>query len=154
MKEIKEEIIKKEYSIKYEAIDGTIFNDAQECKKYEESAKMVLYAKYKPLIIAHCSEEELFGVGSEEYTFDTIKLQKEEDIDLIIQLYILFRNGTASPEIINGIKKDLTKYYNTNDIVLIGRGCAYDNYDNFYIGDSLNTRIASITAVANGNSER
>ena len=33
MKEIKKEIQKVEYITQYEAIDGTMFNDAEECKR-------------------------------------------------------------------------------------------------------------------------
>ena len=77
MKEIKEEIIKKEYKITYEAIDGVLFNSAEECAKYEQSANMVLYAKYKPLVLASLTEYELCGTGSEEYTIDTVRLKKE-----------------------------------------------------------------------------
>ena len=47
MKEIQEEIIKKSYVTKYEAIDGTIFEDREECKKYDKAISVYENVKEK-----------------------------------------------------------------------------------------------------------
>lgn len=153
MKEIKEEIIKKEYKITYEALDGVMFNSSEECYKYEQSAKMVLYAKYKPLVLATLTEDELYGIGSEEYTIDTVKLEKESDIDTILQLYSLYRGNRYSEEEMANTREKVKSYFTNSDIIFIGRGCSYDDYDSFYIMGSLSSIIANITEKANGNSE-
>lgn len=153
MKEIKEEIIKKEYKFKYEAIDGVVFDSSDECARYEQSAKMVLYAKYKPLVLASVSEYELYDTGSEEYIIDTVRLKKESDIDTILQLYSLYRGNNCSEEEVANTREKIKSYFNNSDIIFIGRGCSYDDYDSFYIMGSLSSIIANITEKVNGNSE-
>lgn len=153
MKEIKEEIIKKEYKITYEAIDGVLFDSQYECDQYEKSAKMVLYAKYKPLVLATLTEDELYGVGSENHTIDTVKLKKESDIDTILQLYSLYKGNKYSEEEMANTREKVKSYFTNSDIIFIERGCSYDDYDSFYIIGSLSSIIANITEKANGNSE-
>ena len=36
---------------KYEAVDGTLFDDKDECQRYENTARCVLLSKYNKLII-------------------------------------------------------------------------------------------------------
>lgn len=153
MKEIKEEIIKKDYKITYEALDGVVFDSMEECAKYEQSAKMVLYAKYKPLVIASLTEDELYGTGSNEYFIDTVRLKTESDIDTILQLYYLYRGNRYSTEEMANTREKIKSYFVNSDIIFIGRGSSYDDYDQFYLINSLSNIIANITEKANGNSE-
>ena len=136
MKEIQEEIIKKSYVIKYEAIDGTIFEDREECKKYDSSARAVLLSRYQPLVLNRFTEEGLFNIGSCEYSMDIVKMTDKSHIELILQLVILF-NPHLKDEDINKNKEVLTRIFNNRDIIFIGRGCDYDNYDEFWIFNSL-----------------
>ena len=146
MKEIKEEVIHKSYVTKYEALDGTVFDSSEECKKYEASAEGMLLAKYRELEIKMISEYNLFGVGSDEYYLSIVKLKDELDIDLMTQLYCLFNLQHRNDE--SRIKEARTifrKAVETEDFLIIGRGCDYDQYDSFWIfgllTDKLNTVV-------------
>lgn len=136
MKEIKQEIKRVEYVTKYEATDGTLFDDANECRKYENSARVVLLSRYKTLVSNRFYEEDLFGVGSCEYDVEIIKVTSSEDIDLILQLLILYNpHIEKDQERLTSYRKQLNTAMENNDMVFIGRG--YDDDDSFYIMDSL-----------------
>lgn len=136
MKEIKQEIQKVEYVTKYEATDGTLFDDANECRKYENSARAVLLTRYKTLVFNRFCEEDLFGVGSCDYDIDIVKVTDPEDIDLVLQLLILYNPHIGKDqERLASYRKQLNTAMEDDDIVFIGRG--YDNDDNFYIMGSL-----------------
>lgn len=126
MKEIYIEKITKE--LKYESIDGNVFNSKEECIKYEESAKGVLLGKYKKYIIKeNISENDLLPCGSEDYGYDIVKV---EDADLIKQIYYLF-NPKCSGEYVNKQMEKIDLAAKTSDYLLIGRG---DDYTcNFWI---------------------
>lgn len=135
MKEIKEEIKRVEYITKYEAIDGTLFEDANECRKYENSARAVLLSRYKTLVINKFCEDGLFGVGSCDYDIDIVKVTDSEDIDLVLQLLILYNpHIEKDQERLTSYRKQLNTAMEDDDVVFIGRG--YDD-DSFYIIDSL-----------------
>lgn len=136
MKEIKQEVQKVEYVTKYEATDGTLFDDADECRKYENSARAVLLTRYKTLVINKFCEEDLFGVGSCDYGIDIVKITDSEDIDLVLQLLILYNPHIGKDqERLASYRKQLNTAMEDDDVVFIGRG--YDDDDNFYIMDSL-----------------
>ena len=46
--------------IRYKAIDGTIFSSEEECRKYENTCKCILNAKYKDYIIVSDIEYNIF----------------------------------------------------------------------------------------------
>ena len=145
MKEIKEEVIHKSYVTKYEALDGTVFDDSEECKKYEASAKGMLLAKYRELEIKMISEYNLFGVGSEEYYVSIVKLRDESDVDLMTQLYCLFNPRYENDE--SRIKEARDVFRNaveTEDFLIINRGCDYDQHDSFWIFGLLTDTLNSI----------
>ena len=45
------------YTTKYQAVDGTVFDDEKECEKYENSAIGVLNTKYKKILVEFTSED-------------------------------------------------------------------------------------------------
>ena len=145
MKEIKEEVIHKSYVTKYEALDGTVFDSSEECKKYEASAEGMLLAKYRELEIKMISEYNLFGVGSEEYYLSIVKLKDELDVDLLTQLYCLFNPGRKDDsEAIKRIRNTSRRAVETEDFLLIGRGCEYERYDNFWIMGTLTDKLNAV----------
>lgn len=125
MQEIKKERII--YDTCYEAIDGTVFNSAEECKKYESSAKAVLLARYNPLVVTRKTEEILFNVGSCDYEIDVVKFPDDEEIDTVLQLIALF-NPHYKDEELQRFRKKLTEAVKNDDFILIGRGYNYDDY--------------------------
>jgi hypothetical protein len=145
MKEIKEEVIHMSYVTKYKALDGTVFDDSEECKKYEASAKGMLLAKYRELEIKMISEYNLFGVGSEEYYLSIVKLKDELDIDLMTQLYCLFNPRYENDESrIKEARDVFRKAVETEDFLIINRGCDYDQHDSFWIFGLLTDTLNSV----------
>ena len=89
MKEItKKRTIEENYTV-YEATDGTEFTDFQECQKYEKSALGVLMVKYKKLVTATDVECSIFWTGSDENAYDIVKVDTQEDADIIMQIMLL-----------------------------------------------------------------
>lgn len=148
MKEHKIEKTKVEVIYEYEAIDGSIFKSKEECVKYEESAKMVAYSKYLPLVISRKSEFGIYDVGSEEYEIDIIKINQLEDIDNILQMYSLYHPYRDEKNILQERDK-LNKWFDDREIVFIGRGCVYDNYDRFEFLGTMNNAINHIIKACN-----
>ena len=146
MKEVQKEI--KQYITVYEAIDGTEFKSKEECKKYEESAKCVLIAKYNKLVVRSCTESDIFGdIGSEDETINIVKINNASDIDIILKLIALHAPSVArNPEWLQKRVNRLTDACNSNSLVIIGRG--YEG-DCFYLSTTFNEIIKTITKINN-----
>lgn len=146
MKEIQKET--KQYITVYEAIDGTEFKSKEECKKYEESAKCVLIAKYNKLVVRSCVESNIFGcIGSEEEAINIVKLSNTSDIDTILKLIALHSPSIArNPEWLQKIESRLTDAYNSNSLVIIGRG--YEG-DCFYLSTTFNEIDKTLAEISN-----
>lgn len=131
----------------YEAIDGTTFTTEEECVKYEDTAKCVLFTKYKPLVKRTASECDIFNTGSDEYMIDILQyLSSESDIDILIQLHKLYCSSrNFNDDFYDKMRSKLEKCLKNRDIVLIGRGTEYDGYDNFYILTTLQDITDNIT---------
>jgi hypothetical protein len=142
------EVIKKEYVNCYVAIDGSRFNSEVECQKYEESASMVAYSKYSPLILFRKSEYEIYGTGSEEYEIDIVKIKCLEDIDTILHMYSLY-HPSYDKDTIAQERIRLEKWFNDGEVLFIGRGCGYDNYDSFVFINTMNGVINHIKKACN-----
>ena len=122
------------YTTKYQAADGTVFDDEKECEKYEKSAIGVLNTKYKKILVEFTSEDTLFsGFGNCDNTIDVVDLTSKEDIDTLMQLFFL-----NNPHMLNDdckeknaeTRKMLEEALAENSYVLVYRG--YDN-DSFWI---------------------
>ena len=133
MKEIKKEIIRKEYQTVYIATDGSEFYDRNECEKYEKSAMGVVSSRYKKFVVKSTTEEGLTKCGSGDYIIEVVKLTEYSDIDIVVQLYCLLFS-TNDNEQITKIRELCKQAVKTGDLLLICRG--YD-YDNFWIMDTL-----------------
>ncbi len=59
----------------YVAFDGTVFDNGDECHKYENTAVGALMAQIKPLAVNEMIEYDFFGMycGSEEYYYIIVK---------------------------------------------------------------------------------
>lgn len=142
MKKIQKEIVRKEYVSVFVANDGTEFSDEAECKKYDESAKGVLLAKYQQVVLKESDAYSLFGFGSDEEVIEVVKLNSKEDVDLIVQCYLLENDyikerddyNERMEKMITRLNKSVTE----NDIIFIGRG--YDK-DGFYFEGTRNEHI-------------
>ena len=132
------EINKTVKEIFYEAIDGTSFTSESECKKYEESAKCLLLFKYKSLVIQKdLRETDFYNVGCDDDYIDIVKLTKDSDSDIIIQLFCLFNQHTTSDESkLLKIKQDCEDAIAYNDYLIIYRGYDYEK-NRFWIRGTI-----------------
>jgi hypothetical protein len=107
---------------------------------------MVTYSKYSPSVIFRKSEYEIYGAGSDEYEIDIIKINCHEDIDILLHMYSLYHPKYNKDDIAQK-RVQLEKWY--GEIVLIGRGCGYDNYDSFEFIGTMNDIIDHIKEACN-----
>lgn len=139
MKKIEVENVTK--VIKYEAIDGTVFSTKEECVKYEESAKCVLFSKYKSLVVKETTESALYKAGSDD-RIDVIKINEEKDIDVVMQLYYYYNNSDYALEQGEKIIKSCFKALSEKDYLIIYRG--YEDEDDFWIRSTIRELITHI----------
>ena len=132
MKEIKKEIIRKDYTYQYESFDGNLWDTKEECEKYEKSAEGVLKLKFQDLIVA---KEEAWDLmrGYEDNDVIGLKLTKEEDKNTVLQLYLLLNPHLLEEK--ETYKKWLEQYrsyidevYEKKDLLLMGINCEGDYY--------------------------
>lgn len=74
----------------YKAIDGAWFKTEDQCRAYEESAKIVAYKMIKPYIVGETNAYNIYeGEGSEEDHIDIIFIKDAEVLRLLNQYRIL-----------------------------------------------------------------
>lgn len=109
IKKTVEEVVRVEYI----AEDGKVFYDAEECKKYEESALFVVSKELKRLTAKWTSHYALLEYGEEE-ELEIFDVQTEEDLENLRRyLYLKMSKNGASENSIkscftaeNGRRKD------------------------------------------------
>lgn len=75
-----EEVVRTEYI----ANDGTVFDDRDECLKYERSALGVIKAKLKPMTnFNKYSQYDFIDMGSDECLVEIFAIESQEDLDNI-----------------------------------------------------------------------
>lgn len=125
MKEIKEEIVKKEYKIRYQAIDGEMFDSREECQKYDNTAKAVLISKYNKLVKKSLTEYNLLDMGCDDNDLDLVVLNTPEDVDVLKQVYCFMNGWDINSEDKCGWRDEafakIDKSFNNNDPLLIGK---------------------------------
>ena len=82
--------------VEYVAEDGTVFNNEEECKAYEESALFVVSNKLKRLTKEWTSHYSLFE-DREEEELEIFDVQTEEDLDNLRRYLYLkaIKNGAS-----------------------------------------------------------
>lgn len=132
MKEIKKEIIRKDYTYQYESFDGNLWDTKEECKKYEKSAEGVLKLKFQDLIVAKDNAWNLMR-GYEDNDVIGVKLIKEEDKDTVLQLYLmlnshLLKEDERYKEWLDEYKSYINEAYENKDLLLMGINCEGEYY--------------------------
>lgn len=79
----------KVYETLYVATDGTEFRTKEECEKYEQTAHAVVRTKFLKLVVEEKTDWKLFGVGSDEDIAYAVKMNTQEDVDTVLQLYYM-----------------------------------------------------------------
>ena len=132
MKEIKKEIIRKDYTYQYESFDGNLWDTKEECEKYEKSAEGVLKLKFQDLIVDKQNAWDLMR-GYKDNDVIGVKLTKEEDKNTVLQLYLFLNPHLLSEN--EYYKKWLEQYksyindaFEKKDLLLMGINCEGDYY--------------------------
>lgn len=129
MEKIQKEV--KNYVTVYVANDGTEFKNAEECEKYEKTAKAVVLAKYKALVVKTTDECRAFLVGCDDNIVEIVKVETPADADTILQAYILVQEINPNEEWgKNRIERARWIVYGAlagDKILAIGRGYDYDS---------------------------
>ena len=137
MKEIKKTV--ESFVTVFVANDGTEFEDRTECQRYDNSAKGVLMAKYRPLVVKETDGYSV-GCGSEDVAIDIIKIKKDADINIVLQLETL--DHQPNDERTERINTILQRALREDDYVIVDRGCCGD--ESFWVLDSLNGKLEQI----------
>lgn len=131
----------------YKATDGTLFEEREECLKYESSARCVLLTRYENLVIKTLSEGEVFGCTGSDYEIDICKVKDDRDIDIILQLHKLYCSS-ISIDSLKDIKEKLETSINCG-AVLIGRG--YNREETFWFITTTNNLVERIKSLETTN---
>lgn len=125
MKEIRDK--KEETIVKYQAEDGTVFNNREECIKYDNTALCVIRSRLK---IKYVNAWD-FAFGDNDHTVEIIK-GKPEDVKMYA---VLHKYGweTFDKRIDDFIKKDL----NENDMTLLFLNCSYEPFQIITLNDFI-----------------
>ena len=144
MKEVKKEVVTTTVKTVFVANDGTEFNDKFECEKYEKSAKGVLLAKYSPLVIKSTNEETMFGTGCCDNDVEIVRIETQEDADLILQILFL-ENSWYTDSSHEERREEAIAQLNSaiGDYLVVGRG--YD-HDGFWLYGSRKSIIDDFNA--------
>jgi len=132
MKEIKKEIIRKDYTYQYESFDGNLWDTKEECEKYEKSAEGVLKLKFQNLIVDKQNAWDLMR-GYEDNDVIGLKLTKEEDKDTVLQLYLLLNphllnDSERYKEYLEQYRSYINEAFEKKDLLLMGINCEGDYY--------------------------
>lgn len=73
----------------YVAVDGTEFNDKEECRKYDESAIGVLKGRVKKLAVKVTNEDDLLHSGGSDNESWVIIPKSADEVALIRQLLLV-----------------------------------------------------------------
>lgn len=129
MKQVKTEKIS--YDIKWEAIDGTQFTNEEECRKYESSARMVLWKRFNDCVIHTDTEYDLLNVGSDECTVYAVKMPTTRERDCVAQLWALDNSWAINKED-SSYRDEAFSYidqaYKQEDVLLVGENCDGEIY--------------------------
>lgn len=132
MKEVKKEKTTTQIYYEYEAIDGTIFDTEDECKKYENSAKCVLRAKVKKLIVTKEHNAWTLLGGSDDSAIVGFKFNNEDDIQAFIQHYCLqygsYYTREENTSELQKIYDQCNEAQNKDDILIVGINLDEDYY--------------------------
>lgn len=86
------ETITREIIDGYEASDGTLFGNEEECRKYEQTAKGVCFEAVKKYMLGSCSEMDFTEYGSDECSMEFFDVPDMEAAKTIAQ-YVLIRTN-------------------------------------------------------------
>ena len=132
MKKIEKKRTTTQTYYEYAAIDGTVFDTEDECKKYENSAKCVLRAKVKKLIVTKEHNAWTLLGGSDDNAIVGFKFNNENDIQTFVQYYCLqygsYYTREENTSELQKIYDQCNEAQNKDDILIVGINLDEDYY--------------------------
>jgi hypothetical protein len=140
MREINQEV--KTYVKKYVAIDGTEFNDREECIKYENSAKVILKSKFLKLVVKETDALNLL-YGNEDTIVYYVQFREEKDIDTLIHYMCMVDSWliNVSQSEIDRLYEQARKAFNNAEPLLVSEDCD----GTLYILDPLSVIVSNLS---------
>lgn len=125
MKKIIEEITCQKYH--WQAIDGTNFDDEEECKIYEKSAVCIIKSRVNKLAVGGETDAWNLMGGCDDHTVQAYKITSEAEAAAFAQWIISFSNWWSA-ERQNEIINDIMTAGKNKDVALVGYNCDGDPY--------------------------
>lgn len=129
----------------YEAFDGTVFNDMERCKEYEENLKEMITKEFKKLILREAEGYQITNGASafpmaecgEEWWYGVIVMKNEEDYETVKKY---------AREVAHNETDKIKKIFNEEILVSIGEGNSKERYYNyFYWWGTITEAVANYT---------
>lgn len=126
----------------YQAVDGTEFDNAEECLQYERSAQGMLKAKLKKYIVWEGNEYDLWR-NDTEYNTVAVELKTQEAVDTLLHIYylqhsyLLLDEHKKRREVFEALVDETFK---NKDLLILGINC--DN--EYYYIDSRNNIVSRL----------
>jgi hypothetical protein len=114
----------------YQAVDGTEFDNAEECLQYEKSAFGMLNAKLKKYIVWKGNEYELWRIDT-EYNTIAVELNTQEAVDTLLHIYylqhsyLLLDEHKKRREVFEALVDETFK---NKDLLILGINCDNECY--------------------------
>lgn len=147
---LKKEVVNIIEEVKFQANDGTMFNDEKDCKIYEESYLGLLKAEYAKMEKVEMYESDFLKfTGSDDYLISIVKVNTDKDVDTLLKLNLYFCSWVReNEERINEIKELLES--SKGGKVIIGRGVMYNEGledETFSVMESFESWIARMMSI-------
>lgn len=126
----------------YQAVDGTEFDNVEECLQYERSAQGMLKAKLKKYIVWEGNEYDLWR-NDTEYNTVAVELKTQEAVDTLLHIYylqhsyLLLDEHKKRREVFEALVDETFK---NKDLLILGINC--DN--EYYYIDSRNNIVSRL----------
>lgn len=126
----------------YVANDGTEFNNEDECRLYDKSAKGVLNATLRKFMVRKGCEDSMFCFGSCENIVEIYRPTCEEHKKSLLQMYLFMsphvQGNESLQHLIDRTEGLIDRAIKENDYLIVSRGCEGCE-DDFWLYGTLNS---------------
>ena len=157
MKEVT--ITKETFEKRFQANDGTLFENEKDCKIYEQSYLGILKSKYMDIPKKRIFEYDFLSFGGcEDYLLEIVDVRNDDDIDTLLKLCLYFHSHIREDEKKIKEKKEILEKAK-NSRIIIGRGQYYNNMElidceEFRIYVSFNEWIERLKSLSQETTEK